>query len=82
MRLGTLVDSLWPLTWCTMHLALFHADDSDVVDQPIRMRVRGSSSAVEYAKKSFSLDPVDQITNFTAAEKTNINLLGEYGPAC
>jgi hypothetical protein len=53
------------------------ADSSDVVDQPIRMRVRGSSSAAEYAKKSFSLDPVDQITNFGAATKTSINLLGE-----
>jgi hypothetical protein len=53
-----------------------NADDSDVTDQPIRMHVRGSSSAVEYAKKSFSLDPVDQITNFTEADTDQISFLG------
>jgi hypothetical protein len=52
------------------------SDASDVTDQPIRMRVRGSSSAAEYAKKSFSLDPVDQITNFPEADTDQISFLG------
>lgn len=57
--------------------AVLRADGSDVADQPIRMHVRGSSSAVEYAKKSFSLDPVDQIANLTQADTKNIPFLGE-----
>lgn len=52
------------------------SDASDVTDQPIRMRVRGSSSAAEYAKKSFSLDPVDQITNIPEADTDQISFLG------
>lgn len=53
-----------------------------MVDQPIRMHVRGSSSAVEYAKKSFSLDPVDQISNFTGADTKGIKFLGERLVPC
>lgn len=73
------------VTSCTQHLLT--ADDSDVTDQPIRIHVRGSSSAVEYAKKSFSLDPVDQITNFTDADTEGISFLGRqrccaFSPAC
>jgi hypothetical protein len=41
------------------------------------MRVRGSSSAVEYAKKSFSMDPVDQISDFANSDTKEIPLLGE-----
>jgi hypothetical protein len=52
------------------------ADGTDVTDQPIRMHVRGQTSAVEYAKKSFSLDPVDQITDFNASDTTDIPFLG------
>jgi hypothetical protein len=52
------------------------ADGTDVTDQPIRMRVRGSSSAAEYAKKSFSLDPVNQIDNLGTADTTDIPFLG------
>lgn len=40
------------------------------------MNVRGSSSAVEYAKKSFGMDPVNQITAFAKAENDEIDLLG------
>jgi len=56
---------------------MFCAGDDDVEDAPIRMRVRGSSSAVEYTKKSFSLDPVDQIADFANADTTGLPLLGE-----
>jgi hypothetical protein len=38
--------------------------------------VRGSSSAVEYAKKSFSLDPVHQVSDFKQAATTKIPFLG------
>lgn len=55
---------------------LHPADGTDVTDQPIRMRVRGQSSAVEYAKKSFSLDPVDQINDLSTADTTDIPFLG------
>lgn len=48
-----------------------------MLDQPIRMHVRGSSSAVEYAKKSFSMDPVDQISDFVKSDTMEIPLLGE-----
>lgn len=39
------------------------------------MHVRGSSSAVEYAKKSFALDPMD-VANFAEADSKEIPLLG------
>lgn len=44
----------------------------------MRLHVRGSSSAVEYAKKSFAMDPVDTITDFAQAVTTKIPFLGVY----
>jgi hypothetical protein len=53
------------------------AGDSDVVDKPVRMSVRGSSSANELAKKSYNLDPVDQIADFGNSDTDEISFLGE-----
>lgn len=52
------------------------SDGADVNQHPVRLHVRGSSSAVEYAKKSYSLDPVDQIADFRNSETEQIRFLG------
>lgn len=43
----------------------------------MRMHVRGQSSAAEYAKKSFALDPLDQIADLASADTIGLPLLGE-----
>ncbi|WIA37032.1 hypothetical protein OEZ86_014016 [Tetradesmus obliquus] len=51
-------------------------DGDDYDDLPVRLRVRGSSSARLYAKKSFALRTLDQSANLSTAEDNKVSLLG------
>jgi hypothetical protein len=53
------------------------ADGDDYDDLAVRLRVRGSSSARLYAKKSFALRTLDQSANLSTAEDNKVALLGE-----
>ncbi|KAF6264711.1 coth protein-domain-containing protein [Scenedesmus sp. NREL 46B-D3] len=51
-------------------------DGVDYDDLAVRLRVRGSSSARLYAKKSFALRTLDQSANLSTAEDNKVGLLG------
>lgn len=52
------------------------AEGLDIPSVPIELKVRGSTSAQQYAKKSFAMNTLNQNQNLTAAKKEDIRLLG------
>eukprot|EP00879_Flechtneria_rotunda_P006440 GHRR01006769.1.p1 GENE.GHRR01006769.1~~GHRR01006769.1.p1 ORF type:complete len:491 (+),score=142.61 GHRR01006769.1:191-1663(+) len=60
-----------PATMCTCGAG---ADDVESIAAEIK--VRGSSSARDYAKKSFAVNTLDQITSFGQSKKKDYPLLG------
>jgi hypothetical protein len=62
---------------CLLLLLLPAADGIDYDDLAVRLRLRGSSSARLFAKKSFALRTLDQSANIRTAEDNKVSLLGE-----
>jgi hypothetical protein len=68
-----------------IHLAVVHAAPAggiDYDDLAVRLRLRGSSSARLYDKKSFALRTLDQSANLSTAEDNKVSLLGEWFIGC
>lgn len=63
---------------CCVFLPLLLLDDLDISSFPAEIKVRGSSSAVDYVKKSFALKTLDQNKNLSEAKGEDVRLLGGF----
>jgi hypothetical protein len=54
------------------------AGGADLQNVAVLVRVRGQSSAAEYAKKSFAVHVVEQGSGQAATKDLDIKLLGEF----